>query len=288
VRNGVLIVDKPAGMTSHDVVDRVRQIFKTKRVGHAGTLDPDATGILVLGVGRATRLLSYAQGGPKTYLATAVLGIETSTLDASGEVTSERSVDVDLDRARIEETTVGFLGEIDQVPPMVSAVKVDGERLYKKARRGETVERAARRVTIYDLDVLDLRSPELDLRISCSAGTYIRTLVADIGSQLGCGAHLKLLQRTEAGGFSLADAVPLDEITLEHLRPTTDAVTQLTSWEVDDATASRVSHGQKLELPPLDVKEDEAIALVRGTDLLAVYRRRQDTLVPDRVLAGDG
>ncbi|HYI44378.1 MAG TPA: tRNA pseudouridine(55) synthase TruB [Actinomycetota bacterium] len=288
MRNGVLIVDKPAGMTSHDVVDRVRQIFKTKRVGHAGTLDPDATGILVLGVGRATRLLSYAQGGPKTYLATAVLGIETSTLDASGEVTSERSVDVDLDRARIEETTVGFLGEIDQVPPMVSAVKVDGERLYKKARRGETVERAARRVTIYDLDVLDLRSPELDLRISCSAGTYIRTLVADIGSQLGCGAHLKLLQRTEAGGFSLADAVPLDEITLEHLRPTTDAVTQLTSWEVDDATASRVSHGQKLELPPLDVKEDEAIALVRGTDLLAVYRRRQDTLVPDRVLAGDG
>ena len=284
--NGVLIIDKPAGMTSHDVVDRVRQIFKTKRVGHAGTLDPDATGILVLGVGRATRLLSYAQGGPKTYLATAVLGIETTTLDASGEVTSEHPVDVE--RRRIDEVASGFRGEIDQVPPMVSAVKVDGERLYKKARRGETVERAARRVTVYDLDVLDLRSPELDLRIRCSAGTYIRTLVADIGSQLGCGAHLKLLQRTEAGGFSLADAVALDKITTEHLRPVTDAVMQLTSWEVDDATANRVSHGQRLELPPLDVKEDEAIALVRGSDLLAVYRRRQDTLVPDRVLAGDG
>lgn len=287
MNSGVLIVDKPAGMTSHDVVDRVRKIFKTRRVGHAGTLDPDATGVLVLGLGRATRLLSYAQGGPKTYFATAVLGIKTDTLDASGEVTSEQPVNVD--RARVESVSAGFVGEIDQVPPMVSAVKVDGERLYKKARRGETVERAPRRVTIYELEVLELRPPELDLRIRCSGGTYIRTLVADIGDVLDCGAHLRQLRRTEAGGFSLADAVPLDELGPEHLRPVTAAVTQLASLEVDDDTASRVAHGQRLDLPGLlDIGEDEAIALLRGTDLLAVYRRQKDALIPDRVLAGDG
>ncbi|MEA2447380.1 MAG: tRNA pseudouridine55 synthase [Actinomycetota bacterium] len=285
--DGVLVIDKPAGMTSHDVVDRVRKTFKTKRVGHAGTLDPDATGVLVLGLGRATRLLAYAQTGRKTYEATGVLGVSTTTLDAAGEVTAEETVDVD--RAQVDDVASRFVGEIEQVPPMVSAVKVDGERLYKKARRGETVERPARRVTIYELEIVDFRSPELDLLIGCSGGTYIRTLISDIGDALGCGAHMKRLRRTEAGGFSITDAVSLDGLGPEHLLPITAAVNQLDRLEIDADQAGRVAHGQKLELPgPLDVAEDQAIALVRGSDLLAVYRRRQDLLVPDRVLAADG
>jgi tRNA pseudouridine55 synthase len=283
--DGVLVIDKPAGMTSHDVVDRVRKLFGTKRVGHAGTLDPDATGVLVLGLGRATRLLAYAQAGPKTYLATAFLGVTTSSLDASGSVTSEAPVDVEP--AGLEDACARFVGAIEQIPPMVSAVKVGGERLYEKARRGETVERAPRRVTVHELEVVDFRSPEVDLRIRCSTGTYVRTLIADIGDALGCGAHTTKLRRTEAGGFSIEDAVDLETLGTTHLRPVTAAVQQLGSLEVDDETATRISHGQRLALPgPLEVAEDEAIALVHGADLLAVYRRKSDALVPDRVLAG--
>ena len=283
--DGVVVVDKPGGMTSHDVVDRVRKIFGTKRVGHAGTLDPDATGVLVLGLGRATRVLSYAQSGPKAYLASARLGVTTSTLDASGEVLDERPVTVDrgdLDRA------VGRLtGAIEQIPPMVSAVKVGGERLYAKARRGETVERAARKVTVYDLDVRAFDPPQVDLFVRCSGGTYIRTLVADIGELLGCGAHLTSLRRTEAGGFSESDAVPLEELGESDLQPVAAAVGQLERLEVDPEVATRVSHGQRLTLPgELGIADDQPIALISGRDLIAVYRRKDDALVPERVLVG--
>lgn len=283
---GVLVVDKPAGMTSHDVVDRVRKRFHLKKVGHAGTLDPDATGVLVLGLGRATRILSYAQAGPKAYVTTATLGVQTSTLDASGDVIETRPVAVTEDQVR--SAAARFVGDIEQIPPMVSAVKVAGERLYKKALRGEEVERKPRPVTIHTLDVTRVDLPDVELSVRCSAGTYIRTLVADIGAELGCGAHMKTLRRTEAAGFSLEDAVALEEAGPEHLRPVADAARQLVRVEVDDDAARRVSHGQRLsapEAPPLD--EDQPIAVVRGDELIAVYKKRHDELVPDRVLIGE-
>ncbi len=184
-----MVIDKPAGMTSHDVVARVRKIFQTKKVGHAGTLDPDATGILVLGLGTATRLLSFAQDGPKRYIAIASFGTTTTTQDASGDVIEAKHVEID--REQVAAATRSFLGQIEQIPPMVSAVKVGGERLYKKARRGEEIERKPRPVTIHALELTSFTEdpPEAAFDVSCSPGTYIRTLVHDIGRQLGCGAH---------------------------------------------------------------------------------------------------
>jgi tRNA pseudouridine55 synthase len=282
--DGVLVIDKPAGMTSHDVVDRVRKSLGTKKVGHAGTLDPDATGLLLIGVGRATRLLSYAQQTPKRYRALARFGVTTTTQDASGEITSRRPARVT--RAELEGAIGGFTGEIKQIPPMVSAVKVGGERLYKKARRGEDVERAPRAVTVHALSVIDFDSATqtAELDITCSAGTYVRTLVHDIGEDLGCGAHLVALRRTENGGFVAADAISIDDVDSSRLRPLDDAVRALRTIEVDEEGAGLVATGRPLS-PPDDVLEGEAVALSRTGTLLAVYRRDGETLRADRVVA---
>lgn len=284
--DGVLVVDKPAGMTSHDVVDRIRKSLGTRRVGHAGTLDPDATGVLILGVGRATRFLSYAQASPKRYLTTAVFGVTTTTQDASGEVVERRRVDISEDDVRA--AAAKHTGELDQIPPMVSAVRVGGERLYEKARRGEEVERAARPVTIFELDVLSFSEepPEAVLDVRCSAGTYVRTLVHDIGASLGCGAHLRSLRRTEAGGFDEADAVELDVVDSRHLLPLADAVRVLTHIEIDDDAARLVANGRRLELPSEDLVDGERLALINEGDLVAVYARKGGELVPERVVAG--
>ena len=282
--DGVLVVDKPAGVTSHDVVDEVRRRLGTRRVGHAGTLDPGATGVLVLGVGRATRLLSYAQQPPKRYRATAVFGVSTTTQDAWGEVLA--TAPARITRADVVAALDGFVGEIEQVPPMVSAVKVGGERLYRKARRGESVERAARRVTVFALELVGWRPgdrPEAVLDVVCSAGTYVRTLVSDLGDALGCGAHLAALRRSEAGGFTEADAVALDDVAPEALRPLADAVPQLPALEVDEAAARHACHGRPLA-HPAPVAEGEAVAVVCGGELIAVYVRRGPELVADRVV----
>ena len=287
--DGVVAVDKPAGMTSHDVVDRVRKIFGTRKVGHAGTLDPAATGVLVVGIGRATRFLSYAQAAPKRYTAVARLGIVTTTHDATGKVVAENPVQVE--RGAFERVLTDFAGDIEQIPPMVSAVKVGGERLYKKARRGEEVERSARRVTIYDLRLLEWRQadhPEATLDLICSGGTYVRTLIHDIGAALGCGAHMVSLRRTEAGGFDEGDAVALEELDPAHLRPLIDALKVLPVVAIDDDAARLVVHGRPLEDPDrlgVDLREGEPVALSSGGNLLAVYQRRGASLVPDRVLS---
>ena len=283
--DGVLVIDKPAGMTSHDVVDRIRKRFGTRRVGHAGTLDPDATGVLILGLGRATRFLSYAQASIKRYRTTAVFGVTTTTQDAAGEVVERRAVNVS--EAQVRAVAAEHTGDLDQVPPMVSAVRVGGERLYKKARRGEEVERATRPVTIYQLEVLSFNEdpPEAVLDVRCSAGTYVRTLVHDIGASLGCGAHLRSLRRTEAGGFAETDAIELDAVEKEHLLPLADAVRDLPRIEIEDDAARLVANGRRLELPSADLVEDEHFALVNHGDLIAVYARRGDELVPERVVA---
>lgn len=271
-------------MTSHDVVDRVRKLMSTKKVGHAGTLDPDATGILVLGLGSATRLLSFAQSGTKRYLATASFGRTTTTQDASGEVVEERPVDID--RAAVERAASSFVGDIRQIPPMVSAVKVGGERLYKKARRGEDVEREPRAVTIESLEVTGFQEPppEATLDVTCSPGTYIRTLVHDIGAVLGCGAHLKTLRRIETSGFTERDAVPLDEVSAGDVRPVLDIVRGLPRVDADDDAARLVADGRPLPVTG-GVDDDQEAAIVCDDRLLAIYQRRGDVLVAKKVLA---
>lgn len=213
---GILNIDKPTGMTSHDVVGRVRRAAGMRRVGHSGTLDPMATGVLVVCLGRATRLVEYLVGRPKTYYGIVRLGQTTDSYDADGKIVSEKAVPK-LTAETIEPLLDQFRGDILQIPPMVSAIKKDGKKLYELAREGITIERPPRPVTIYQLDLLDISSPEVTLRIQCSAGTYIRSIAYDLGELLGCGGHLASLRREQVGEFSVENAVPLDSLNSDNI-----------------------------------------------------------------------
>jgi len=212
--DGVLVCDKPAGLTSHDVVARVRRLAGQRRVGHGGTLDPPATGVLVLALGRATRLLPFLPTEPKRYLAEVAFGAETDTLDAAGTVTATTAAD-GVDEDGLRAALAGFLGPQEQVPPMVSAIKVAGERLYAKARRGEEVERAPRPIVIHELELLGFipgQRPLATISVVCSGGTYVRSLAADLGRALDTLAHLASLRRTAVGRFTEAEADTLEEL----------------------------------------------------------------------------
>lgn len=239
--NGILVLDKPPGMTSHDAVSICRKRLDVRRIGHAGTLDPDATGVLVLGVGRATRLLQFLEAHDKSYRATVVFGIETTTQDASGEVVATADPS-GLDRARVERALEGFRGEVVQIPPMVSAVKVGGEPLYRKARRGEDVARPERRVRIHELTLEGWDPPILYVR--CSKGTYVRTLVHDLGRALGLGAHVASLRRLSVGPFTLDDAAAIEAISPEALLPMDAAVAGLPRRELAAPTALALIQGK--------------------------------------------
>ena len=220
--NGILIIDKPAGWTSHDVVAKLRGLLRERRIGHAGTLDPMATGVLPVFVGRATRAVEFAAEREKEYLAGLRLGVVTDTQDTTGTVLETHPVCVD--RPQVEAVLARFRGEITQIPPMYSAIKREGKKLYELARRGQEVERQPRPITIEALDLLDQVSPtEYTLRVRCSKGTYVRTLCHDIGQALGCGGALFSLRRTQSAGFSLDQAVTMDRyfsrypaLTLRH------------------------------------------------------------------------
>lgn len=211
--NGILIIDKPAGWTSMDVCAKLRGMFREKRVGHAGTLDPMATGVLPVFIGRATRAVEFAADSDKEYIAGLKLGVVTNTQDTTGETVEERPVDVT--RERLREVLARFTGDIEQIPPMYSAIKVGGKKLYELARKGKEVERQPRPVTIHALEALDEAPPEGTdylLRVACSKGTYVRTLCHDIGQALGCGGCMSALRRTRAAGFALSDAVTLEAV----------------------------------------------------------------------------
>ena len=213
---GVLIIDKPAGMTSHDIVGKVRRLYGTRRVGHTGTLDPMATGVLTVLIGRAAKAAEYLSSDRKTYLATLRLGLTTDTEDTTGEILTQ--CDQIPDEAAVMAVLPRFRGEIMQIPPMYSALKVNGQKLYDLARRGEVIERQARPITVHRLEAERLTDTDYALTVTCSAGTYIRTLCADIGAALGCGGAMASLRRTEAGGFLLACAYTpeaLEEMTAE-------------------------------------------------------------------------
>lgn len=293
---GFFIVDKPPGVTSHDVVARIRRLLRPLygkvKVGHAGTLDPAATGVLPVAVGRATRLVDELHALPKAYRAEWIGGTATDTDDATGRVVEQRPAD-GLSPESVRRAFQAFVGEIAQVPPMVSAVKVGGRRLYERARRGETVSRSARRVRIYSLDILamDLMRPDprVHFQVRCSAGTYIRTLCADIGRALGVPAHMGRLVRTDCAGFALDRAVTPEALeaaatcgTLErHLVPMAEALAFMPAVTVDAAVAQRVLNGHPLP-PPDDPKlrglaPGAKVAVYDPSGvLLAVYRVADD------------
>ncbi len=246
---GVLNIDKPGGMTSHDVVNRVRRVAGVRRIGHAGTLDPLATGVLVIGVGRATRLLEYVVGQSKCYWVNVRLGQTTTTYDAEGDVVQVRPVDVT--RAQLSAELDTFLGAIDQIPPMFSALKQAGRPLYALARAGIEVERAPRRVFIESLELGEWRDDEAALTLVCSSGTYVRTLVQAWGEALGCGAHVIGLRRLWVGEFSAESALPLDQLTPDTLRqqllPLDAAVQHLPRLDLDAAAAQALRQGRPVE-----------------------------------------
>jgi tRNA pseudouridine55 synthase len=239
---GLLLVDKPKGVTSHDVVDVVRRGLATRKVGHAGTLDPMATGLLLIGVGRATRLLRFLGGLPKTYEGSIRLGIETTTLDADGDVVREAGVDVT--ETQVGDAMRSLVGESLQRPPAYSAVKVGGRKLYEAAREGEHLEAEPRPIRVDAFDVLSYEAPNVTFRVTCSGGTYVRVLASDVGAALSCGAHLIALRRTEIGPYSVDDAVAPDRAG-EPL-PLDAAVGHLPRLDLDADEAVAASHGRPL------------------------------------------
>ena len=219
-KEGIILVDKPKGITSHDVVDVVRRRLKTKKVGHAGTLDPLAEGLLIILVGRCTKLFSKFSGFDKVYSGTLKLGEVTATGDSQGEVI-QRHDWTKISEEEIRKTFSLFIGEIEQVPPMVSALRVKGKRLYSLARRGIIVERNPRKIKIHSLEVSRIDLPLVEFRLHCSKGTYVRKLAEDIGEKLGCGAHMVKILRLSIGSFELSKAVALDDINESHLQQIT-------------------------------------------------------------------
>lgn len=255
--NGVLVIDKPSGPTSFDVVRRVRSLLKVKKAGHTGTLDPLATGVLPICLEEATKIAGYITEAQKAYEAVIRLGEETDTQDAAGKVVATAKVPP-LTAESLERALSAFRGTFEQVPPMYSAVKVGGERLYQAARRGEVVERRPRTVTVHELVLRDFSAQELRVAVRSSKGFFVRSLAHELGRALGCHAHLKALRRTQSGPFTLAQAVPLDRLleagagalalVAPRLVPVEAALGELPAVTVTDAQAKKVQHGVPLEL----------------------------------------
>ena len=254
--DGILVLDKPHGLSSNQALQQVRKLYRARKAGHCGSLDPLATGVLPICLGEATKFSSYLLGADKTYRASCRLGQTTTTGDAEGEVLETATVQVD--EAQIRQTLERFVGEIEQVPPMYSALKHRGQRLYKLARAGEQVEREPRSITIYDLTLTTFTDDSLSIEVSCSTGTYIRTLAEDIGATLGCGAHLTALRRTAVGKFAESTAVTLEKLAqLQHqgmdridalLLPVASALVQFPEIELDTASCVDICHGKRIQL----------------------------------------
>ena len=280
--NGIIIIDKPAGWTSMDVCAKLRGILHEKRVGHAGTLDPMATGVLPVFVGQATKAVSFAENGRKVYEAVLLLGRVTDTQDTTGETLEERAVTVTADDMRA--ALPRFLGEIEQIPPMYSAIKVNGQKLYDLARQGKEVARKPRRITIYDLALTEeLGNGQYALRVECSKGTYIRTLCHDLGQALGCGGCMAALRRTEASGFGIGEAVTLEDAAREGealLRPLDSLFRAYPAFTIANAALEK----KCLCGNPLRVSLADGIYRVYGCDgtFLALSEARDGLLTSKR------
>ncbi|KGS08613.1 tRNA pseudouridine synthase B [Burkholderia savannae] len=292
--DGVLLLDKPVGLSSNDALMRAKRLYLAKKAGHTGTLDPLASGLLPLCFGEATKFSQDLLDADKTYEATMRLGVRTTTGDAEGDVLDTR--DVTCDEAAVVAALARFVGDIVQVPPMYSALKRDGKPLYEYARAGQTVEREGRAVTIRSLECLSCALPDVTFRVTCSKGTYVRTLAEDIGEALGCGAHLTMLRRTGVGSLSLEHAVTLDALDAAtqderdaRLAPVDALLSTFPLVKLDAALAKRFLHGQRLKLAELAAQPDaDEGARVRVYDgdgrLLGVARAAEGVLAPERLV----
>ncbi|HHY6930773.1 TPA: tRNA pseudouridine(55) synthase TruB [Burkholderia ambifaria] len=290
--DGVLLLDKPVGLSSNDALIRAKRLLLAKKAGHTGTLDPLASGLLPLCFGEATKFSQDLLEADKTYEATMRLGVRTTTGDAEGDVLDTRAVE--CDRAAVEAALARFTGEIVQVPPMYSALKRDGKPLYEYARAGQTVEREGRNVTIHALDLLACELPDVTFRVTCSKGTYVRTLAEDIGEALGCGAHLTMLRRTGVGALTLEHAVTLDALSDADeaardtwLQPVDALLSTFPLVRLDEAGAKRFLHGQRLPLSaldPIDAAEGERVRVYDAARLLGVARKANGVLAPERLV----
>ncbi|WP_323120933.1 tRNA pseudouridine(55) synthase TruB [Burkholderia alba] len=297
VLDGVLLLDKPVGLSSNDALIRAKRLYQAKKAGHTGTLDPLASGLLPLCFGEATKFSQDLLEADKTYEATMRLGARTTTGDAEGEVIETH--DVRCDQAAIETAMARFVGEIVQVPPMYSALKRDGKPLYEYARAGLTVEREGRTVTIHGLELIACSLPDATFRVTCSKGTYVRTLAEDIGAALGCGAHLVALRRTGVGALTLEHAVTLDALSDAAdgerdawLQPVDALLSTFPRVTLDDALTKRFLHGQRLklsELTGLQATEGERVRVYDVDDrLLGVARAAAGVLAPERLVVTGG
>ena len=275
---GVLLIDKPSGMTSHDAVDAVRRALRTRRVGHAGTLDPMATGLLVLGVGRATRLLRFLGDLPKTYEGTMRLGIETDTLDADGAVV--RTAEVDLTHDDLAAAMSSLVGRSAQRPPAYSAVKVGGRKLYEAARAGETIEAEPRPIRVDVFELIAFDGVDVSFRVVCSGGTYVRVLAADVGAALGSGAHLTRLRRTAIGPLAVEHA--RDPSEPGRPLPLERAVAHLPHLRLDEHEAEAATHGRILG--PAAIEGPYAVTAPDGR-LIGIYRDEGPKARPEMILA---
>jgi tRNA pseudouridine55 synthase len=284
--NGILIIDKPPHQSSAQVVGRLKKILGVRKIGHTGTLDPFATGVLICCLNSTTKLARFFLNSDKTYEATLHLGVETDTQDVTGQIIASRSVN-QIERNRLETILEGFSGVIEQTPPVYSALKHKGVRLYKLARKGTPVQKSARQVVIYGYKILEIRPPLVRIEISCSAGTYIRTLAADIGQEMGCGAHLNALRRITCSGFSLAEALTLKDIEGlvydqqigQHLINPAIALKNFPQLEADQKLVQKIGYGQRISLKdfqPSAANPEGYLKIVDGGgQLLAVLKFRK-------------
>jgi tRNA pseudouridine55 synthase len=302
---GILPLFKPAGMTSHDCVFKLRKILKTKKVGHTGTLDPDVTGVLPICIGKATKVAEYITDAGKVYVGEVTIGFSTTTEDASGEVVEKKTVNRTIKREEILKVLDELTGEINQTPPMYSAVKVNGVRLYEYARKGIKVERPTRKVTIYSIDLLDTCNEYIGdtisfrFKVSCSKGTYIRTLAVMIGESLGYPAHMSSLTRVQSASFTTEDCLTFEEIEklMENgtvgkvLRPLESALSHLPKYIINDKVAEKVKNGALLKLPehlkncngPIAAETEEGLVLA----IYAKHPSKPDLMKPIKVLRND-
>jgi len=288
VVSGVLVVDKPVGLTSHDVVQIIRRGTGIRRAGHTGTLDPRASGVLVVLIGPAVRLSEYVSASDKRYQATIRLGSSTNTYDSEGSITSTEMI-ANLDEDRFEEMLQEFVGEIEQVPPPYSAVKVKGKKAYDRARQGEDVEIEPRRINVYSLDLLEWAPPEVVIDVFCSSGTYVRSLAHDLGQALGVGAHLIGLRRTKSGRFTLRDAISLRRLReafdvgdwYQFLIPAAEALSDWPMIELDAEEVEKVRHGHRIPAEP--DSPDWARAVTEQGDLVALIESIEGEWQPRKV-----
>lgn len=282
---GIILIHKSVGRTSHDIVDATRRKFGTRRVGHAGTLDPLATGLLVVAVGPATRFLQFLPLEPKEYLAQIAFGRATSTYDLEGETTSEGEVPDDLGAA-VRSALPAFTGLISQLPPMYSAVKVDGKPLYQYARQGKTLEREPRQVHIETFDFTVTSPTSIEARIVCSGGTYIRSLAHDLGEALGCGAHLSGLHRTRVGRFHVDQSVPIEEASPSKLIPLREALSPMTLVPLNETQVHHIREGRQIGVPDLPLNALVALTDTQG-EVFSVARVKGPLLQPECVIPSE-